>query len=1705
MREALTRLARLHGIAPNYHDIWGTHHQVSDESLVALLGAIGVRADTPEAVDVALQEATHERWTHIVPPVLVLRAGAQPWRIACNVLVERLDAPVRWTLQLETGEVREGRFTPSHCEEETHAHTPDGHYSRRLWQLEVDAPLGYHRLSMLRDEETLDTCAFIVAPQTCYAPEALQEDGRVWGAAVQLYGVRSERNWGMGDFGDLQTLIEEWGQRGAGIIGLNPLHALFPHNPWHDSPYSPSSRLYKNVLYLDVEAIEDFRECEATRALVYGAAFQARLNALRDAEQVDYPGVAAAKFEILERLYAGFCERHLAHGTDRAAAFAEFRRRGGESLRRHVLFEALQEHFHRHNPDVWGWPVWPEAYRHPDLPAVAQFEREAQARIGFYAWLQWQADLQLAGAGKRAHDLGLGVGVYEDLAVSINRGGAEAWANQHLYALTASVGAPPDALGPKGQNWGLPPLIPERLQAEAYRPFIATLRATMRHAGAVRIDHVMGLSRLFWVPPGREATDGAYMHYPFDELLGVLALESHRNRCLVIGEDLGTVSDEVREALARHRVLSYRLLYFERRDGGDFKSPGEYPREAIVSVGTHDLPTLTGWWEGRDIALRTELDLFPDEATRERQHVERSQDRARLLLALEREGLLPEGVTPDPSSAPQMTPELVRAVSAYLADTPSRVLVLQLEDVLCVRDQANLPGTTDEHPNWKRKLPLTLERMRDDPRFIELCRTVGTKRESHRPKPRARSEIEAVIPRATYRLQLHREFNFDDATRILLYLNELGVSHVYCSPYLRARSGSTHGYDIIDHNTLNPEIGDEAAFERFVTALARHGMGQILDMVPNHMGILGADNAWWLDVLENGQASLYADYFDIDWHSLDPALRGKVLVPVLGDHYGIVLERGELRLAFDAGAGAFVVQYWDHRFPIDPQQYPALLHAAAQNLAPHALSAEAHAEWQTLATAFGHLPARDTQDAAALAERQRDKDVHKSRLAELVQSHALLMEAVERVVRQYNGTPGERASFDALDALLEAQAYRLAYWRVATDEINYRRFFDINDLAALRMENPATFEATHRFVLELCAAGKVDGLRIDHPDGLYDPAEYFRRLQTRYAQLAGAEAESAPARKPLYLVIEKITAPHEDLPQDWPVHGSTGYRYANVLNGVFVDTTAQSAMTRAWSAFVGEDAVPFEESAYRGKRLIMQTALAAELTVLSNRLLRIARKDRRTRDFTLNTLRQALTEVVACFPVYRTYIVESASTQDQRYVDWAVSQAKRRIPAAEDSIFEFIRSVLLLQPPEDADEALIERYRATAMRFQQYTAPVTAKGVEDTAFYRYNRLVSLNEVGGDPHQFGMTVKAFHGASAARAQRWPHTMLASSTHDNKRSEDVRARLNVLSEMLANWRLALRRWSRINRAKRGRMDGQPVPSRNDEYLLYQILLGSFPAGTMDADGLAVYRERIERYMTKAMREAKRHTSWVNVNEEYERGVTAFVQALLGRPDDNLFLDDFLALARPLAWYGALNSVAQTLVKLCSPGVPDIYQGNETLDYSLVDPDNRRPVDYDHRARLLRDAQTMAGRQDLATAARELLQPEHIHDGRAKFWVVWRALQLRREWETLFRQSDYLPVQAQGERAAHLLAFARRHEEAGVICVVGRLYASLGLEVGEPPLGERAWGDTALDLSFLPPQTRLTNVLTGEMLRCHDGQLPVASLFANFSAALLRYGEA
>jgi (1->4)-alpha-D-glucan 1-alpha-D-glucosylmutase len=936
---------------------------------------------------------------------------------------------------------------------------------------------------------------------------------------------------------------------------------------------------------------------------------------------------------------------------------------------------------------------------------------------------------------------------------------------------------------------------------------------------------------------------------------------------------------------------------------------------------------------------------------------------------------------------------------------------------------------------------------------------------------------------------LNHAFGFRAAEEIVGYLARLGVSHCYFSPYLKTRPGSEHGYDVTDHSKLNPELGSQADYDRLCESLASRDMGQVLDIVPNHVGIMGREGKWWLGVLENGQASPYADYFDIDWHPVSPKLRDKVLVPVLGDQYGNVLLSGELKLelALDASSVELSVVYFDHRFPLDPATYPAVLEAGGESL-PRRSAAERAAviELESIVRSLQRIPAHNARDDAAREVRYHETLIAKRRLAELCARSEAIAAHVRRNVAALNGSAGKRESFAPLHELLQKQPYRLAYWRVAADEINYRRFFDINDLAGLRTQNVAVLEETHRKVLEWVAEGRVHGLRIDHPDGLYDPRGYFEWLRDRVTGLG----------KPnLYVVVEKILGAHEHPPRGWPVQGTTGYDYSSAVNGVFVHGPSEKEFDRVYRTFTQERDT-FEVLLYRCKQLILAFHLSSELTVLANLLSRIAEARLETRDFTLTALRASLLELVSAFPVYRSYVTpDHIGNQDRRHIEWAVAAARQSYQSRDDGIFDFVRGLLLAELADDSDDSYRTAVAAFTAKFQQLTGPVMAKALEDTSFYRHVRLLSLNEVGGDPRRFGVTPAAFHRLNELRLQHWPHSMLGTSTHDSKRSEDVRARLNVLSEIPDDWGARVAKWRRFNRTKRRRVEGRPIPSRHEEYLFYQTVVGTWPVVDRAA-AMNEYRGRIDAYMIKALREAKVNTSWTSPNARYEDLVRGFVNDALADGGRNPFVDDLDEFVHALALPGFLNSLGQTLLKLTSPGVPDIYQGNEIWDFSLVDPDNRRPVDYARRSELLDGLEAAAADPERARALpHELLSS--IADGRAKLWVTSRTLRLRAELPTLFERGAYVPIEARGTRAEHTCAFARELDSGRVVVVVGRWFALLPLNMRVGPAAFE-WRDTTL---AVPPGV-YTNLFTSQTVTAAEsGGVRVDELFEDFPVALLR----
>ena len=876
------------------------------------------------------------------------------------------------------------------------------------------------------------------------------------------------------------------------------------------------------------------------------------------------------------------------------------------------------------------------------------------------------------------------------------------------------------------------------------------------------------------------------------------------------------------------------------------------------------------------------------------------------------------------------------------------------------------------------------------------------------------------IPRATYRVQLHGEFGFDDAAGIADYLEQLGISHLYCSPYLQAAPGSKHGYDVVDHHSVNEELGGSKAHERFCQRLGECHLGQVLDIVPNHMAISGRRNRYWWDVLENGPASPYSTYFDIDWKPRDPRIQNKLLVPILSDHYGRVLSRGEIKIKRQQGE--FYLEYFDQQLPVAPRSLPAVLGPAAQQCGSDYLA--------FLSDSLARLPAPTETERVAVVERDRDKTVIRNLLERLFLEVPFIAETVDHVLERLN------KDVDALDQFLEQQNYRVAFWRTAQQDLGYRRFFDVNTLVGIRVEDPQVFSETHALILTWLRNGVLDGIRIDHPDGLSDPRRYFERLRK--------EAED------VWIVAEKILLPGEPFRTEWPIDGFTGYEFLNESMGLFVDSQSETQLTQLYADFTGEP-VDYQSVCRDKKHRVLRDLLGSDVNRLTNLFLEICECHRDRRDYTREEVIRALREIVACFPVYRTYIVpdrEEITEDDIRYVNCAIECSKANRPELDAELFDFFRDVLLLRVRGKLESEFV-------MRFQQFTGPAMAKGVEDTVFYNYNRLISLNEVGGDPGRFGVCPQAFHQFCQEIQRKRPYTMLTTSTHDTKRSEDVRARINLLSEIPEQWADAVARWSRMN--AKYKQDG--MPDRNTEYFLYQTLVGAWPIGTC----------RLLPYMQKACREAKSQTSWHAPNEQFEMATQRFIESIYTDPE---FLNDLKAFLQPLIEPGRINSLAQLLLKLTAPGVPDIYQGTEVWDLSLVDPDNRRPVNYQIRRNLLSEIPNLS----VETVWRR------IDEGLPKLWTIYHALRTRREYPACFDERGvYTPVYATGAKAEHVVSY-RRGED--VLVVVPRLILKRN----------GSWGDTSIEL----PPGRWRNRLTADELE--GGPVEIAELLERFPIALL-----
>jgi (1->4)-alpha-D-glucan 1-alpha-D-glucosylmutase len=955
------------------------------------------------------------------------------------------------------------------------------------------------------------------------------------------------------------------------------------------------------------------------------------------------------------------------------------------------------------------------------------------------------------------------------------------------------------------------------------------------------------------------------------------------------------------------------------------------------------------------------------------------------------------------------------------------------------------------------------------------------------------------VPSATYRLQLRREFPLAAARAAVPYLRLLGVSDLYLSPLHAARLGSVHGYDVVDHARLNPELGDEGALRHLLDDVHASGLGVLLDVVPNHMCIADDANLQWSEVLEDGRESPSAATFDVDWEPPKPELVGKVLLPFLEDQYGRVLEGG-LSVGFETGR--FFLALGPRRLPLGAESWHHLLEPTLEALRPQLpVEDPALLEVESILRAVVQtLPSIRVAGASRFVEYRHEKEAIKHRLAALVETSGSVQAAISQVLSLINGTRGDPGSFDRLERLLDQQSYRLANWRVAAHEINYRRFFDINDLAAVRVEDPRVFASVHALPFEIAAHPAFTGFRIDHVDGLSDPEQYLTNLAEGWRQRRPGNRQDAS--RP-FVVVEKILGREETLPPGWAADGTTGYDFIRALGDLFTWAEAQPELRAIASRFGSSGS--FDEVAHESKRLVLQTSLAAELTVLSRRLDRVSEQHRYTRDFTLNHLQAALGEIIACFPVYRTYIRRDdpdVSQRDAAVVRGAVAAARRRNPLINSSLFDFIESVLLCEPPPGLDQAQLDERRTLVTRLQQLTGPVMAKGTEDTAFYRYLPLIAANEVGCDPGQLGRSVPEVHRALRTRQEISPHTLSATATHDTKRGEDARARLYVLSEVPEAWSRAAGQWSVMNAAYKTEVDGLPAPDAAEEYLLYQTLVGAWP---LEGWGLEPdFADRIRGYMTKARHEAKAHTSWINPHPAYEAAAESFVDALLDLERSGAFLQSVESFTRTIVLPGLCTALSQLVLKVAAPGAPDFFQGAELWDFSLVDPDNRRLVDFERRHDWLR---RMLAEVEAGGVAPIRAWFEAPDDGRIKLWITAAGLRLRRARRQLFERGGYVPLATRGKAAEHVFAFARTDGDDAVLAIVGRLFgrffgrflAGPATSGADHPIGA-AWGDTRLILPAGLGCRRFRNGLTGHLVMAEGESLSLSSVFEHLPVALL-----
>lgn len=1578
------------GVDLQYVDGNGREHIVSDETLKCIVGALGFQIDERYQQH-TLDSIIASRAEQLIEPVFANLEYA-PITVPLNGI--KSSNGVTWRLE---GAGRS--WTGESANSDTDA-------SSVFVTLPTLAP-GYYRLHIDTPDRKGDAL-IIQAPEKAYCPSDL-DFGTGWGVSIQLYELTDGNDWGVGDFTVLRELIDGVSRLGADAVGINPLHALFYTDHEKVSPYSPSSRLFRNPLYLDVSRVAGASACERLPRLWRSEYFKCLLNVSRERKWINYRKVADRKHAALEQCFEG-----LQAIPNMLAEFDAWVAKQDKEAWQFAKFEALSE--------IWGpdWRLWPTKYKNSrvDLPP------ELENRARYHLYLQWQIERQLHGVQQLAKRRGMSVGLYQDLALGSDPAGAEVWAHNDAYMDGIHLGAPADALNPSGQDWGFQPMNPYQLRENEYRPFIHLLRRNMDYAGALRLDHILGLWRQFWIPEGKSATDGTYIHLPWKEMLAIVMLESQRQSCLIVGEDLGTVPIGLREQLMRSGILSYRLLYFESDSDGLPLSSEVYPGEALTAVSTHDLPQFGAWWNNQDMELRDKLHLWPNDESRAREMEERSRFRNALSAKFSQA-----------SSSATSDYGLTEAAYQHLAKTPCRLLMVQPDDLLGIEEPINVPGTTGAmYPNWSRHMMPPVRDLLADPRFLRVVNVI------HEVGRRAPSEHSDSPWVATYRFQLGTDFTLTALSKKLAYFADLGISHLYLSPILRSRSRSSHGYDLVDPTSIDPDLGGLRAFLKLCTESHSTGLSIMVDCVPNHMAA-DPDNRLWRSLLLWGRDSQYRDNFDVDWSA--PQTCGKLILPILGKGINEVINSNELLLLLVGDYPHW--RYFDNEIPFSVSGMGALLRIWKSRTDDQSLlkkMEELLKLWRSSQTCSG-----------------RKRRIKGWKLLAAWYDFMRAPKLVAVLTEFLNACSSDKST---IAYLAEQQSYWLCDWHRADWELNYRRFFDINGLVGVAQQRPEVFAQSHAFLMMLLSRKLIEGIRIDHVDGLQEPTDYLCRLN-HIRDTTGLQASR--------IYVEKILASGESLPCDWDINGTTGYDYLNICTRLLLDRDGVKDMHSLWQ-IAAPDQSNFTQVLHDSKMLILDQNCGGDI----DRVKRLFPKNRLNANFA-----SVLKSYIAALPVYRTYMVSNRSpnSRDEKYIHDAM---EKTIADEDHSAYDVLREVLL-----NPSEGFMQEVRE---RVQQISTTVAAKGLEDTALYRYMGVLAENDVGGDPVAPAISIDGFHQWISLRLTK-PHElggMLTTSTHDTKRGEDSRARLIALTEFADQWEQVL---SLIERdfAK----NGYGMTHFSDRYLVYQTLLASWPPEyfqySLSSDFLHDFKERIEGYVVKALREAKLRSSWRNPNSTYERSVLRFTNAFM---DSDIFTERFIPFVGKVARIGALNSLVMLGLKLTLPGLPDLYQGCELWDLSLVDPDNRRPVDFDMRYAILRKIRAVNWKQ----RAREWFHDASLHwyDGYIKFGAMVRLLDLRKQEDSPLVNGDYTPILAVGSQSDSVFAFQRCANERRVIVIAGLRWARRLMQENEIRLASADWSDTTCEL----PSGSWRDILTGSHFS--SGQVPMSHLLSELPVTVL-----